>query len=434
MNPDADAIADCVLETFAQLPDKRKPRPRTDGSREWVPLSGIVLAKGDHPTNVHTRLVAYAYRIAKMASSHACPWGTTGMKCLPHNKLPQANGNILHDWHAEVVAIRTFNRFLLDECERIWSTGSDSHSHSHSAYIHRRSHLERSDQEPQPFAIRDDVQIHMYCSEAPCGDASMELTMDAQEDATPWTSPPPTISSELGPDSLGALRGRSNFSLLGAVRCKPSRPDAPPTLSKSCTDKLALKQATSLLSSVTSTIISPRNAYLHSLVLPTSQYVHTACERAFSRSGRLRGLTDETIQRWCGGYRWQPFSVHPTQREFAWSRRNVATHEKAVASNLSAVSTPSWQETLIGGVLQGRKQMDPRGASKICRKSTWNLAVQIARIASAPAVLEVLAQVKYQDVKTHGTLAPREGVKRDVQKHGLSGWVQNTGDSDFALS
>ena len=44
MMPDPDAIADCVLATFDQLPDKRKPRPRTDGAREWVPLTGIVLA------------------------------------------------------------------------------------------------------------------------------------------------------------------------------------------------------------------------------------------------------------------------------------------------------------------------------------------------------------------------------------------------------
>lgn len=73
MTPDADAIAGCVLLTFEQLPDKRKPRPRNDGSREWVPLSGIVLAsKGDYPTNIQARLVAYAYRIAKMAGSHAC--------------------------------------------------------------------------------------------------------------------------------------------------------------------------------------------------------------------------------------------------------------------------------------------------------------------------------------------------------------------------
>lgn len=354
------------------------------------------------------------------------------MKCLPQNKLSAANGNILHDWHAEVVAIRTFNRFLLDECLRILS--SPSHSHSHSAFIHRRSNLERSDQEPQPFAIRDDVRIHMYCSEAPCGDASMELTMDAQDDATPWTSAPPTITSEALPDSAGTLRGRSNFSLLGAVRCKPSRSDAPPTLSKSCTDKLTLKQATSLLSSVTSTVISPRNAYIHSLVLPASQYVPDACERAFSRSGRVRGLTDETIQSWRGGYRWQPFDIRPTQREFVWSRRSIAAHEKAVASNLSAVSTPSLQETLIGGVLQGRKQLDSRGASKICRRSAWLLAVQIAGIAGAPAVLEALTRATYRDIKASETLDTRRKVKQDVQEHGLGGWVQNTGDSDFTLA
>lgn len=353
------------------------------------------------------------------------------MKCLPQNKLSLAHGNTLHDWHAEVVAIRTFNRFLLDECLRLTNAPSDSLSHS--AFIHRRSSLERSALEPQPFALRDDVHIHMYCSEAPCGDASMELTMDAQHDATPWTSAPPTITSEALPDSAAALRGRSNFSLLGAVRCKPSRPDAPPTLSKSCTDKLTVTQAASLLSSVTSTLICPRNAYIHSLVIPASQHVPAACERAFSLSGRLRGLTNETIHSWRGGYRWHPFDVRPTQREFAWSRRSVAAHEKAVASNLSAVFTPSWQETLIGGVLQGRKQFDPRGASRVCRRSAWILAVQIAGIAGASAVLEALTKSTYRDVKVSEPLDARRKVKKDVQEHGLGGWVHNTGDSDFSL-
>ncbi|KAF1934789.1 hypothetical protein EJ02DRAFT_362920 [Clathrospora elynae] len=52
MTPHPDAVADCVLQTFEQLPDKRKPRPRIDGSREWVPLAGIVLSRGNrslHP-------------------------------------------------------------------------------------------------------------------------------------------------------------------------------------------------------------------------------------------------------------------------------------------------------------------------------------------------------------------------------------------------
>ncbi|KAJ4993753.1 tRNA-specific adenosine deaminase [Stagonosporopsis vannaccii] len=406
MTHSADAVANCVLSAFEQLPDKRKPRLRKDGSREWVPLSGIVLSKD---------------------GKLACVSLGTGMKCLPQNKLAAAYGNILHDWHAEVVAIRTFNRFLLDECLRV--SGSDSDS----AIIHPRSSQERTDREPQPFTIRDDVQIHMYCSEAPCGDASMELTMDAQEDATPWTSAPPTISSEALPDSAGALRGRSNFSLLGAVRCKPSRSDAPPTLSKSCTDKLALKQATSILSSVTSTLISPRNAYIHSLILPASQYVSSACERAFSRTGRLRGLTDQSIGQWHGGYRWQPFDVKPTNKEFTWSRRSVAANEKAVASNLSAVWTPSWQETLIGGVLQGRKQTDPRGASKICKRGSWMLAVQIARIAGAPVVLEALSKATYGEIKDGVALYARRRVKKDTQDQGLGGWVKNAGDSEFSL-
>src|SRR4051812_32307037 len=174
------------------------------------------------------------------------------MKCLPSNRLSQAHGNILHDWHAEIVAIRAFNRFLLDEC-----LAQLVQPHILSQWIVRHDVNQATQTDLQPFRIKDDVRIHMYCSEAPCGDASMELVMDAQEDATPWTSPPPTGTrlENSGESSAGdptALRGRSHFSLLGAVRLKPSRPDAPPTISKSCTDKLALKQCTSLLSSLTS--------------------------------------------------------------------------------------------------------------------------------------------------------------------------------------
>lgn len=348
------------------------------------------------------------------------------MKCLPHNKLPLAHGNILHDWHAEVLAIRTFNRFLLDQCLLMLTPPYPS-----SPWIRQRAATEHSEQEQQPFTIREDVQIHMYCSEAPCGDASMELVMDAQEDATPWTSAAPTVSAVSSDgDSEAALRGRSNFSHLGVIRCKPSRPDAPPTLSKSCTDKLALKQAMSLLSSMGSTLISPRNAYINTLVLPASQYVPVACERAFTTQGRLK---DVKIDGWNGGYRWSEFDVKPTDREFKWSRRNIAPGGKAVASNLSAVWSPTWQETLIGGVLQGRKQLDPRGASAICRSSLWKTAVQVAAIVSVPALTQVLGKRTYADTKGDDIFEAREKVKSNVKTSGLKGWLKNTGDDDFSL-
>jgi hypothetical protein len=54
--PDADAIAHCVLSTFEALPERRKPRARGDGSREWVPLAGICLAKGMYDSSLFSLL------------------------------------------------------------------------------------------------------------------------------------------------------------------------------------------------------------------------------------------------------------------------------------------------------------------------------------------------------------------------------------------
>ncbi|KAF1958331.1 hypothetical protein CC80DRAFT_490928 [Byssothecium circinans] len=368
------------------------------------------------------------------------------MKCLPTTKLPLSHGTALHDWHAEVLAIRAFNRFLLDHILLTLTLPPPAHP---SPFLRRRSNEEIASTSPthetQPFTIEDDVTIFMYCSEAPCGDASMELVMDAQEDATPWSSPVPTITAaSCAPgvvregvggeeEDVAGLRGRSHFAHLGALRYKPSRPDAPPTLSKSCTDKLALNQSTSLLASLTSLLISPRNAYVATLVLPKSQLVPSACERAFSRTGRMNGVTDEMTKGWQGGYKWSGFEVRGTEREFMWSRRAVGQSEKAVASNMSALWTPNWQETLIGGVLQGRKQFDPRGASSICRRSVWQVAAQVAAIAAVPMLIEALEKKTYKEVKQTELLAPRRKVKDDVRKAALKGWVQNVGDDAFGL-
>lgn len=93
------------------------------------------------------------------------------MKCLPQAKLPLALGNVLHDWHAEVLAIRAFNRFVLDECKLLAEGGPKAESH----FLRRRriDELVQSSTTTtywcgQPFTWREDVKLHMYCSEAPC--------------------------------------------------------------------------------------------------------------------------------------------------------------------------------------------------------------------------------------------------------------------------
>ncbi|KAI8948113.1 adenosine deaminase/editase [Xylaria longipes] len=483
MTVKSDLIASLVQQEFDNLPAKRKPVVRDNGLREWVPLSGIVAEEKD--------------------GKLTCLSLATGMKCLPSPRLPQARGNVLHDWHAEVLAIRAFNCFVLDECRAlasgaksssafIWHRGS-SEVTSSSGYVEINC-AEEMTWHGQPFAWREDVRLYMYCSEAPCGDASMELTMASQADATPWAIPtlspqenPP--SAILTPTTLGQetlLPGRAYFSQLGIVRRKPSRGDAPPTLSKSCSDKLSLHQCTSLLSSLTSLLVSPEHAYISTLILPAAQYSASGCRRAFSdgrdkdenesivqQQARMAPLATQTQQD--GGYAFRPFSVETTDLEFAFSRRSTtltlppscSPRTKITPSNLSTAHTASSRtETTLNGVLQGRKASaaDVRGASFASRRRMWGLAVEVADVLTPtePAVLQIRdalgatspladaetgkgkgrgkgellgasAGVTYAHVKNCALLGPRGRVKDAARREALRGWVRNLGDEDFVL-
>jgi len=85
------------------------------------------------------------------------------MKCLPHNKISTAQGIVLHDWHAEILAIRSFNRFLLEQCLVLVSSPDIG-----SEYIRFRRQDETTETDFQPFVLKDGIELHMYCSEAPC--------------------------------------------------------------------------------------------------------------------------------------------------------------------------------------------------------------------------------------------------------------------------
>ena len=138
------------------------------------------------------------------------------MKCLSASiSRDKALSHVLHDWHAEIVAIRAFNHFLLQEARTLASDPT-----SKSAILHRRMLDEiAQDSSRHRYAIHEDIKIVMYCSEAPCGDASMELVMEAQEDPTPW--PVDAVAENL----TLPLLGRGSFSQLGVIRRKPGRQD-----------------------------------------------------------------------------------------------------------------------------------------------------------------------------------------------------------------
>ena len=80
----------------------------------------------------------------------------TGVKCLPVSKVQKANGNGIHDWHAEVLAMRAFNHYLLTECRAL------AENPNHESFVLQRG------TRLQPFEVRDGVRLYLYASEAPC--------------------------------------------------------------------------------------------------------------------------------------------------------------------------------------------------------------------------------------------------------------------------
>jgi len=410
-----------------------------------------------------------------------CAALATGSKCLPCAKLPLAKGNVLHDWHAEVLAIRGFNRWLVDECRELARMGREGKGEGERRWVRWRTDAERrrggedtraerdveerrtafatgvsnseaeeegqeeedkaNDWQAQPFALADNISLHLYVSDAPCGDASMELTMAAQPDATPW---PITSFSSPSSSDTPDMPGRGHFSLLGVVRRKPGRADAPVTLSKSCSDKLSSKQCTSLLGGVASSLVHPEGMYLRSVIVPEGRYVKGAVERAFGVGGRMAGLVG---REWKGGYGFTPFEVRGTGRVFEYGKpATVADGEgkekdEVVGSNLSALWTRSGKlEVLINGVLQGRKQFDTKGASCVSRRRVWEsvrevlTAVDEAGVCDQEALRLVQGCRTYEDLKASRPLQPRERVKRDVKNLALRGWTRNLGDADWGLS
>lgn len=261
----------------------------------------------------------------------------------------------------------------------------------------------------------------------------MELTMAAQKDASAWETPTP-MSIAPDPKEEISLLGRACFSRTGIVRRKPARGDAPPTLSKSCSDKLALKQCTSLLSSITSLFVDPANAYIHTLILPKSQHSEIACQRSFSAQGRMKSLVG--IE-WPGGYSFREFSVVTTDLEFQFSKRAVkARADKISASNLAAIwSFSGFEENIIGGVIQGRKAFKTNGASRTSRRSMWeaasNLAGRLGEQYSATAI--GLASGTYRGFKEGQLTTHRQQVKDNARETALAGWIRNDGGSDFQL-
>lgn len=151
-------------------------------------------------------------------------------------------------------------------------------------------------------------------------------------------------------------------------------------------------------------------------------------------------MKDLKGRRWDSGYHFREFDIKTTNKEFKYSRRQaLETGEKLVPSNISAswianqTSAQGQLETLIGGVLQGRRQYDVRGASRVCKRRMWKLAIEIAAIAAVPAVEKCLQLTTFGEVKNSDCLVQRRRVKDETRGKALKPWVRNVGGEGFGV-
>ena len=86
------------------------------------------------------------------------------------------------------------------------------------------------------------------------------------------------------PEEKAAARGRDNYGLLGVLRTKPGRADSPPTLSMSCSDKIARWCVLGIQGALASHILDA--IYVSEIILggvdpAVEEKVREDCQRAF---------------------------------------------------------------------------------------------------------------------------------------------------------
>ena len=168
---------------------------------------------------------------------------------------------------------------------------------------------------------------------------------------------------------------------------------------------------------MTSLLVSPVNAYIDTLILPRSQFRAVACIRSFGSDGRMKPVT---LCSWPGGYGFHPFNVTTTDLDFPFSRH--VTGKASKGCSIGAVWTPHIQETLVSGVLQGRKQTDPRGASALSTSRMWESMRHMYNGLDVDRFVCRAAISDYRQLKRSSAIKDRQKVKTTVKDVALHAW------------
>lgn len=385
-----------LLGVFNSLDCKSgKPTTRSNGVVEWTVLAGIAAL---HYVDDELQVIPICI--------------ATGVKSLPDKVRDFSQGLLVHDCHAEVLALRLFNHYLVNECKKI----------SNHDGLADESLVEILDQSKKLFRIKEGIRLALLITEPPCGDASVGYLRENLKDCEPWEETLPHKRQKLDEhvggrnEKLSTLkRGRDNFGILGVVRTKPGRSDSEISLSKSCSDKLCLKQLIGVTNAITSHLF-PENVFLDYLVLPHDKIKERDINRCFIERFELK----------------QKEAIH--HLKVLGYDNNILEFEKPQKDRTKESMVPSAQsllyivplktlQVLNNGMKNGsyRKLKPPTsgGESIICNRLLYKQAQDLITL-DADFYLEFKSKnPQREDLKKEGKTA-------------LKGWISTSSD-DFKL-
>ncbi|KAK7797769.1 hypothetical protein U0070_014526 [Myodes glareolus] len=152
----ADEIAQlCYAHYSVKLPKQGKPEP----NREWTLLAAVV--KIQSPAGQACGTTDKEVQVTKEVVSMG-----TGTKCIGRSKM-RKSGDILNDSHAEIIAKRSFQRYLLHQL--------------HLAAVLKEDSIFVPGTQRGLWKLRPDLSFVFFSSHTPCGDASIIPVLESEE-------------------------------------------------------------------------------------------------------------------------------------------------------------------------------------------------------------------------------------------------------------
>ncbi|KAF8771905.1 tRNA-specific adenosine deaminase 1 like protein [Argiope bruennichi] len=390
-----DEVAKLCYKHFKKLPKKGKPQ----GIRDWTLLACIAMSK------------EYPKRSLKVITL------TTGTKCLGFSQLSD-KGDVLFDSHAEVLARRSFIKFMM---------------HHMLLVLHKNdSEILTYNETDKKFNLRPGIAFHLFVSHVPCGDAAIfpknpeneensgELVQgDCEEN--PSKKLKLDISNELDNSNnnssyavhdiyrTGAkcvdgdvqdpkMPGK-DFHVIGALRTKPGRGD--PTWSMSCSDKIALWNVCGIQGALLSSLLEAP-VYLSSIIFGKCPFDSKAIQRAVIE--RISDVTFLPSQYYIN----KPMIFQSTIK-FEFSKGSIEDRIDcpSIACPMSIIwcDIPGFLEVAVNGRKQGftKKNINkPSARVSICKSMLLEKFQEIIQVMSEDFTqmpIEVKDNFTYLDYK-----------------------------------